>query len=385
MIKKILLLLLILSIIVIPLTGCWNYVEVDKVSIVSGIAIDQGTGENSIELTTEIVNASSGGKDSKISSEIVESKGASVSDAIGNALRVSAKRLYIEHCQVIIISQQIAQSGINPVLDYFLRDHEPRLGLNIVISKEKTAKEILTQKTVASPLVGFEINQEMESDHRDLSKTRYIKLYQIYDELVSKGVALTLPIVENVENNGVLTSSLDGIAIFDNDKMIGMLDENDSQLLNFALDEVTGGTEIVVDETDQKPLVTLEVFKDQTKTVPNLTGGNIKLTINNILSVAIDEINVDTDYVSKKGLDQLTNMAQEQMDKELSAFIKKIQTKYGVDIFGFGELIHQTNPKLWAKIKPHWKQIFRSLDVTVTTKVNIRSSYIIKQPIKKGE
>ena len=42
MTKKILLFLIMLIVIIIPLAGCWNYVEVDKLALVTGIAIDKG-------------------------------------------------------------------------------------------------------------------------------------------------------------------------------------------------------------------------------------------------------------------------------------------------------------------------------------------------------
>ena len=373
-----------LIVIIIPLAGCWNYVEVDKLALVTGIAIDKGPSENTINLTAETVDLGSGGKDAVISADIAETTGETISDAIGNAMSISGKRLYMEHCQIVIISKELAQEGIDPLLDYLLRDHEPRLELNVVISNGKTAKEILTQKALSSPLKALEINDEMDSDKRDLSKTRYIELYQVFDDLESNGIALTLPLIENVPNNGSLLSSLTGTAIFKNDKMIGTIDGNDSQLLNFALNEVTGGSDIVIDETNKKPIVDLELFKNTTNTVPDYSGNKIKLTINNIVSVAIDETKVKTDFFSQEGTKKLESMAEEQLDNEISNFIKKIQEEYGVDIFGFGDLIHQTNPKLWKQIEPKWDQIFKTLDVTVKTKINIRSSFVIKQPIKKG-
>ena len=383
MTKKILLFLIMLIVIIIPLAGCWNYVEVDKLALVTGIAIDKGPSENTINLTAETVDLGSGGKDAVISADIAETTGETISDAIGNAMSISGKRLYMEHCQIVIISKELAQEGIDPLLDYLLRDHEPRLELNVVISNGKTAKEILTQKALSSPLKALEINDEIDSDKRDLSKTRFIELYQVFDDLESNGIALTLPLIENVPNNGSLLSSLTGTAIFKNDKMIGTIDGNDSQLLNFALNEVTGGSEIVVDQTN-KPIVDLEIFKNTTDTVPDYSGNKIKLTINNIVSVAIDETKVKTDFFSQEGTKKLESMAEEQLDNEISNFIKKIQEEYGVDIFGFGDLIHQTNPKLWKQIEPKWDQIFKTLDVTVKTKINIRSSFVIKQPIKKG-
>ena len=383
MTKKILLFLIMLIVIIIPLAGCWNYVEVDKLALVTGIAIDKGPSENTINLTAETVDLGSGGKDAVISADIAETTGETISDAIGNAMSISGKRLYMEHCQIVIISKELAQEGIDPLLDYLLRDHEPRLELNVVISNGKTAKEILTQKALSSPLKALEINDEIDSDKRDLSKTRFIELYQVFDDLESNGIALTLPLIENVPNNGSLLSSLTGTAIFKNDKMIGTIDGNDSQLLNFALNEVTGGSEIVVDQTN-KPIVDLEIFKNTTDTVPDYSGNKIKLTINNIVSVAIDETKVKTDFFSQEGTKKLENMAEEQLNNKIGNFVKKIQEEYGVDIFGFGNLIHQTNPKLWEKIEPKWDQIFKTLDVTVKTKINIRSSFVIKQPIKKG-
>lgn len=48
------------SLTVFTLSGCWNYREVDKLTTVAGIAIDKGVEDGQIKLTVEVVDGSGG-------------------------------------------------------------------------------------------------------------------------------------------------------------------------------------------------------------------------------------------------------------------------------------------------------------------------------------
>lgn len=53
--KKIRITLLVLMILISAtvITGCWNYREVDKLSIVAGVAVDKGI-KNQVQMTVEL-------------------------------------------------------------------------------------------------------------------------------------------------------------------------------------------------------------------------------------------------------------------------------------------------------------------------------------------
>lgn len=141
--KKLLIILLII-LLMMALTlnsfGCWNYREVESLAIVSGMAVDKAENRKDFLITIETVQIQ-GGKETPIKSLRIESTGKTVFDAVRHAIKISAKRLYWPHSEVVIISQEVAREGIISVVDWVNRSSELRLTLNILVSKEKTAKE----------------------------------------------------------------------------------------------------------------------------------------------------------------------------------------------------------------------------------------------------
>lgn len=73
------------------------------------------------------------------------------------------------------------------------------------------------------------------------------------------------------------------------------------------------------------------------------------------------------------------------MEADILALIHKVQQEYDADIFAFGENIHENRPKLWAKVKDHWPEVFADLDVTVSSKVEIQSSAKTTRAIRLGD
>ena len=110
-------------------SGCWDYREIDKLSIVTGIAIDRG--ENSkYRLTFEIVDTQEGGIEKKTKSKLIESEGETIFDAVRNASKVTSPRPYFGHMRIVILSEQIAEEGVIDIIDFLNRDPEPRLNID---------------------------------------------------------------------------------------------------------------------------------------------------------------------------------------------------------------------------------------------------------------
>ncbi|MNN86050.1 hypothetical protein D3C81_2034110 [compost metagenome] len=43
-----------------------------------------------------------------------------------------------------------------------------------------------------------------------------------------------------------------------------------------------------------------------------------------------------------------------------------------MDIFGFGELVHQSDPKAWKKLKHNWDQTFSELQIDFSGEVQVK-------------
>ena len=127
--KKILLLLLILL-----LTGCYNYRELNDLAIVSAIGIDYK--DNNFEVSIQIVNPKKQ-QDSSSANEpdfiIYKSKAKTLQEAFRNVVDTSPNRIYGSHLEILIISEEIAKNHMDKLFDFFAREPEARSEFNILI------------------------------------------------------------------------------------------------------------------------------------------------------------------------------------------------------------------------------------------------------------
>ncbi|MDF2557248.1 MAG: spore gernimation protein GerC [Bacillales bacterium] len=361
-------------------TGCWNYKEIDKMAIVSGVAVDKGKKEK-IRLTVEIIQVS-GGSNSVTSPKVITTEGKTIFDAARNAISIVGKKLYWSHVKVLIISKELAKKDVIPIMDWYKRDSETRFDVNLLISKGDCAAEILTGKILTDQIMSFELSN-MIKNQKNLSKAPQSNMVVYCNQLEGEGIQPVLPTIElkKIANSKIPT--IMGTGIFKADKVVGYIDGDETMNLLFVKDEVKGGVLVVdVKEKDKSTSVSLEIFKSKTEVKPIIDGKNIKMSIKIETETAIDEVTSDINIINQKGFEKVENLAEEKLKKQVTEVIKKVQHKYKADVFGFGSKVNQEDPKVWKKIEKDWDKKFENLEVSVDAKVHIRNSAELSRTLK---
>jgi spore germination protein KC len=378
---KISLLVLLLLINTIVLTGCWNYREVDEFSIVAGVAIDKGKNGKYV-LTAEIVKIS-GGANAEQKSKLITMEGKSVFDAARNGISLLGRKFYWSHSKVIILSKEVAREGVIKVIDWYSRDSETRVDVRILISKEDTAGEIFTGKGVTEEIKSFAM-EAMLKNQKSLGKAPDIDLLMFYNDLKAEGISAIAPAVSLKKVDGKKVTNVIGAAIFNSDKLVGFLNEEETKDLNFIRDEIKGGV-LVVKGKDVSAPVTLEIFKNKTKVTPITKGKDIKIKLSTETTVAIDEIDGSENVIDEEGRKKLEKKAAEMLKVRMESLIKKIKSEYDTDVFGFGEKLREDENKTWDRVSGKWDEEFKNLDVSVKAKVHIRNSANLSTPMKERD
>ncbi|MGX8700396.1 Ger(x)C family spore germination protein [Caproiciproducens sp.] len=365
--KRLCILLLILS--TLLLSGCWNYQEIERLSMVSGFAIDRGTNGHKYHLTFEFLDLSGDNPGSKL----LETEGDTVFEGIRNAISKSQKKLTFSECKIVVISKDLASEGITPLLDFVSRDAEPRLTLLPMISEEKTAGEILQQKPVTDHLICLEIDQMLAQNVASLSKTPRIKLYQANNMLAGEGTSLILPSIKITEQQTATTVELAGTAIFKKDKLLGFLNTDQSQLMLFIKNQIKGGLLLTSPDSDGRN-ISLEIEESGTKITPVVTQNPPAFRIDIKTVCALGENQTAKSRITTDRIQTVEKSAKSGLETNVSNLIKTAQDQYKCDVFGFGNLIYQTDPQLWEQDKSKWDEIFTAMDIAVTADIKINNT-----------
>ncbi len=387
--KKLLIIPLILL-----LTGCWNYYELNNLAICTGIAIDKK--ENKYEVTYLISNA----KKNEVSAKEGEA-GTTTYTGIGETIQEAINDLQIKmpfepysgHLVVTIISEEIAKEGIENILDYLARDTESRNFFYILLSKNTKAKNILE---IISPLQTFPsqtIASDIETSSAESSLIYKITYNDFIYTLLEQGinpVLNSITIIGNKEKGTdtkelsdtipQATIKIDTLGIFKDDKLLGWATQDESKGINLLTNNIENF--YVKTKCEDKYMMNY-VENIKTKTNIDLQNNKVKVKISG--KATILETNCKIDLENPDNIKKIEQDIKNELNRIIQESAYLVQKKYNTDVLGYGKLIHKKNPNNWKKIKNNWNEIFKNLKIEPEFDIKIEDQGSLIQTIKEAQ
>jgi len=370
------------------LSGCLDKRELSQISVVVGIGIDKVSGDEPIAVTVEVVKTTGfkGGNNNsgKTSGSVFEvSTGKSFFDALQNFSKVSPAVLDFTHAEVIIISRELCEDGISEVIDYLNRNRQFR-SINWLLVSDKTAKEVLENTMPNEEISSEGIDDMMTKLKKDASITPVnLNNYTIRTNSESRSSFIPLASMEKSQNNSFNKIKIENLAIFKNDKLVGILSNEESKSLMWLSGDMKGHN-IVFPLKGEKnnQNMSVQVFKKSVHIIPYVTDGRVKFKINCTGLSDIREIdNVHLDLVM---IEKIQYNTQKILEKQLSELIDKSQKTFNTDFIGFSEKLYENDPKTWLGMKDNWDSIFPNVEYEVNFKIKITRIGIIKDKAVPG-
>lgn len=361
----------------VPLSGCWDYRGLDEIDIVTGVAVDKNT-SGLYQLTIEIVDTRCSAKEGDLSAKYVEAEGETIFNAIRNSKKRLINKLYGGNMQTLVISRQIAETeGVSVILEELLRDGEPRETMSVVISQEKTAKDILLAEGIDSKIISYEIHDMVEEDNRVTAATVSMPLYKAYNAIKGTGNSLTLPAVHCVQNGNKTVVESNGIALFEGDKLIGFLPGKNSIYYLFFRNELKGGViSFPVSRPDDS--VSMEIKGCKTNVDISVQDGRAYVTLFIDINLNVMEIKSQLSISQTSERKALEQQTATFLKTSIANFFKDVQTQNKIDIFGFGRQLYQKTPDLWESIEDDWNELFQDAVIQVKVNAKIQSAGVLK-------
>ena len=219
-------LIIVLSLLV--LTGCYDYVELNELSIITMITIDKS--DNKYNISFEILNDEKENEDkSKMKSTIVTGSGNSIAQAIANTTKSTPKRSYFGHLKVLAISKEVARDDLKEIIDYFLRSPSIRNEFYLVITEKNSSLLLANRQLVVSDVISSML-KENKYNHNITSNNIF---EDILIDIFEKGKDATIPVIDNNEDEIVIS----GTALLSDLKMTKILSPKDSSILNILIND----------------------------------------------------------------------------------------------------------------------------------------------------
>ena len=365
------------------LSGCWSKRELSELALVAAFGIDYIDDEFAISV--QVIDPSqvsskqpSGGKSPVVT---YHANGKTVFEAVRKILALSPRKLYFAHLQLVVIGEELAKNGLRDTVDFLARDQEIRNDFTLIVSQQATAKDVLNvltpiEKVPANRMLnslkvtqdawGSTLEVDIEDLVTDLGVSNQYSVLSAIEVLGDKSLGIDQTNVDRIETPVKLKFT--GLAIFNEDKLVGYMDEYDSKSFNYLNDKIKSTIEIISCPSDGE--LTTEITQSNTKTKGIVKDGKpiINVSIDIVQNVA--EVKCDIDLTELKTIDWINRQTEEHIKKNLDKVLNTLQENYRADILGFGEAIHRTDPKLWKDINNDWEEIYPGVEVNVKVNAN---------------
>ena len=374
---------LIIGLVTITLTGCWNYQPLKERSIVVAVGLDKGT-DDKFELTLQIAKPALIKPDQIIKDNavtVVSDIGDTVFEAVRSILKKVNRKPYYGHLQLIVIGEKLAKDNIEEILDFFERDHEPRLTPYVIVAKGLSSKEILSAKSEIDYIPAIHIKSTIDNT-KSSGKIKQTALIEILKQINYPEYNPIVGVIEKGDmgkTEKVSDMRIEGGAVFKYTKLVGYLNGIETRGLSFVKDEMEGGLLKVKNPLDEEKLVSIEVMKSKSKITVDFENGEPRFTVDIETSTNLGGQQGKGDLTTEDAIMELEREAKNVIKGEVNNVIKKVQNEYKSDVLGFAEVISKKHPEYWEKNKNDWHNTFPDVSVKVNVKVEIKRVGLINR------
>ena len=314
---------LILLIIPFLLCGCFNYLSLNNIAVVSLVHIDYK--DNNYIVTVEIRENE---KDNPNTSSIYKASGISLDNTFENIGLTLNKVLYLVDIDTLILTDNVLKNKLESTLDYITRENNIGNNFNILISNDNI-EDIIKIIKDKNKIVGSYIKDTINNDYNNTTNIKYNKLIKDY---LNEYKDMILPYGKISNNEFTIKEAI----IFNNNNYIKI--NNDNIKIYNLLNNINKYTLFKINYNNGSLIYRVKDIKTKYK----LTNNNIDITLNIIGNFnEIDNINLKED-----NLNTLINLTKEKVTNDTKEFIN-ILTTNNIDVIGFKKLVfNETKQKI---------------------------------------
>lgn len=364
------------------LSGCWDRVELQEMSIIMGMGIDRKA-DGSTRVTAQIIDTSGSGaskgntQDGK-SFLLLEEEGPTLEEAMQDFFGKSARRMFFSHIAIVVFGADYAKHGLEQALEYFERNRDFRRVQHLAVTGG-TAVETLKGATgvesiSAKGILELVINQGNTSVSMESSELLFD------NDFLSASHA---PILSWVDTNAKNEAVVKGIGVFRGDRLAGLLEGTKSRGVLWFLNKVEraqlelpcenskhAGSGAMIEVRQIKVKVSPVNGHDEPEYQVRVNGkGEVKKMCTNekFESRTVRELEV-----------KLAKAIQDEMTGAL-AYLQKSKT----DAVQFGSKLFAKDPRRWRNLSQEWPDHFANAKADYSIDIQITHPGMISKPLPR--
>ncbi|WEG17968.1 Ger(x)C family spore germination protein [Alkalihalophilus pseudofirmus] len=371
------------SFLLVILSSCWNRSELNEFALALAMGIDKS--DDQYKLTVQVVQPQEVKEPSYyVPVTTYTAQAGSIFEALRKITLESPRKISVPHLRILVLSEDLAEEGIAEVLEMITRDHAYRPDFYTVVSRGNSAEEVLSVMTRLERIPANKLFSSLVTSETQWAPTVGIQIDKLIRELSSESKQAVLTGIkiegdpesgstkQTVEQIEPLTSLIyTDVAVFKKDKLVGWLNENESKGYNYILGNVQSTVGGAMCPEDKEGEAIIEVIRTSSEIKGKIENDQPNIDINLKLEGNIGELKCDIDISNEHVLKELEELSENRLKDMLLTTIHTVQADYNSDIFGFGDVLHRSNPDKWKEIEGAWEdEGFQEVNVNVSVECN---------------
>lgn len=368
----------IILIMILLVSGCYNYKELNEISIISSISIDKDGDEYLVG--GQVMNAKQDEESDSSQVIVYTSKGKTINEALREMTLKSPSRLYGGHLSKLVLSEEVAKDGIINVIDIFQRLTEIRNEFTITIAKGIDASDVIKVMTAPESVPAEYVKTSLQSADISSALTYSTKLDEFVSYYLKDGIDPVIAVVEvkdykkkgttmdNTATTDPITKIVLGnIGVTNNGKLEKLLSKNETIGYNFVRNQVQ--EMIIPVKCDDKYYSSISVLGNDTKTNVKKSNDKYQINLDIKTNAIIAEYNCSKNLTKDSTIKELEKKTEKKIKKYINEAIDA-QTKTKSRFLGFERAIYLDYPKY----KNEDYNIKINVDVNLSRKGEVRNS-----------
>jgi spore germination protein KC len=347
--KKIIIVLITLFLI----TGCYDNVELNKLSIISGLGIDYI--DDNYVITYEIYNSNKSDNTGDLLSDTITGTGNSISEAFGDANNKTSKKDFFSHLKVVILSESLIQNHFQDITDYLIRDTDIREEFYLLVSNNTSPSNILNHVSKKYPNASEYIVRLINNEKYNNSLPTKETYQKILSKLLSNKTDIVLNSITIIDDHISLSNSY----VFYKYNYNNTLSLKDSSLYTLLMFDNTG-IEYKYYYNNKPFIISISNVKN------NIKIDNATITINSDMEAKVLENNSNLDLKDTNVYNMLNSDFSNIVKEDIISFIKLLQDNK-TDLLGLQDIYYKTYNKdnyyLWE---------VSNVDINIDLKINYK-------------
>lgn len=328
-------------------TGCTT-IEIEEYAIIAGIGFDYQNNEYIV--TYEIYDDESGDV-TALTSTVVTGIGLGVEEAIVNTELLIEQKTYLNHCRIIIFSNNIVNDQMKEVINYLVHDPRMRSLEYVVISDSQSPQDLFNRKDKENVLC-LNLYKDIKKNNNSFGIYSDCKFSKIVNLTQNNRKTTVIPSIKYDK-----TIIFDGAVLFDRFTIKQKISQEEVMLIQMLDNKLVEGL-----YNYNSISYYIKRFKSKKK------YSNNKMTIELFFSLTIYDGN---------NQEKLINDFNASMKEQVANLLQKYQI-LKIDPFGVLDYIFNYHPFIFNKQSDIW-EFYKQLNIEVIINTQIIATGFIEK------